>query len=402
MALLELKNLHVALEDGTEIVKGVDLAVDTNQIHAIMGPNGSGKSTLAYAIAGHPAYEITDGQILFDGEDVTETEADERAQKGLFLAFQYPHAVPGVTVTSFLRSALNAIRRPRAGGVEDPMPVKEFRTELLSAMERLRVPRALAQRYVNDGFSGDEVKYGFHVPEDYFFKSGRGLSHELIDAISSHKDEPDWMRKFRHKSLEYFNARPLPRWGGDVTGIDFDNIYYYIKPTEKQASSWDDLPPDIKDTWDKLGILEAEKKYLAGVGAQYESEVVYHKLQEDLTKQGVIFLDMDSGLREHEELVKKYFGTIIPQNDNKFAALNSAVWSGGSFIYVPPGVHVEMPLHAYFRINAENMGQFERTLIIVDEGAYVHYVEGCTAPIYSTDSLHSAVVEIVVKKGGRC
>src|SRR5919198_1036224 len=234
------------------------------------------------------------------------------------------------------------------------------------------------------------IKYGFHVAEDYFFKSGRGLPHELVDAISSHKDEPAWMRKFRHRSLEYFDARPLPGWGGNVAEIDFDSIYYYIRPTEKQASSWEDLPADIKDTWDKLGIPEAEKKYLAGVGAQYESEVVYHKLQEDLETQGVLFLDMDSGLREHEDIVREYFGTVIPQNDNKFAALNSAVWSGGSFIYVPPGVKVE------------NMGQFERTLIIVDEGAYVHYVEGCTAPIYTTDSLHSAVVEIIVKPGARC
>jgi Fe-S cluster assembly protein SufB len=252
---------------------------------------------------------------------------------------------------------------------------------------------------------GSDYKYGFHTPdaaEDYFFKSGRGLSPELVAAISEHKSEPDWMRKFRLKSLEYFMARPLPTWGGDVTGIDFDNIFYYIRPTEKQAKSWEDLPSDIKDTWDKLGIPEAEKKYLAGVGAQYESEVVYHKLKEDLESQGVLFLDMDSGLREHEELVKQYFGTIIPQNDNKFAALNSAVWSGGSFIYVPPGVKVDMPLQAYFRINAENMGQFERTLIIVDEGAQVHYVEGCTAPIYSSDSLHSAVVEIIVKPGARC
>jgi Fe-S cluster assembly protein SufB len=252
---------------------------------------------------------------------------------------------------------------------------------------------------------GSEYKYGFHSPdaaEDYFFKSGRGLSPELVAAISEHKNEPEWMRKFRLKSLEYFLARPLPTWGGDVTGIDFDSIFYYIRPTEKQANSWEDLPSDIKDTWDKLGIPEAEKKYLAGVGAQYESEVVYHKLKEDLEAQGVLFLDMDSGLREHEELVKQYFGTIIPQNDNKFAALNSAVWSGGSFIYVPPGVKVEMPLQAYFRINAENMGQFERTLIIVDEGAFVHYVEGCTAPIYSSDSLHSAVVEIIVKPGARC
>jgi Fe-S cluster assembly protein SufB len=249
---------------------------------------------------------------------------------------------------------------------------------------------------------GNDYKYGFHEKEDYFFKSGRGLSPELVAAISEHKNEPEWMRKFRLRSLEYFFARPLPEWGGNVAEIDFDNIFYYIRPTEKQAKSWEDLPPDILDTWNKLGIPEAEKKYLAGVGAQYESEVVYHKLKEELESQGVLFLDMDSALREHEDIVKQYMGTVIPQNDNKFAALNSAVWSGGSFIYVPPGVKVEMPLQAYFRINAENMGQFERTLIIVDEGAYVHYVEGCTAPIYSSDSLHSAVVEIIVKPGARC
>jgi len=250
---------------------------------------------------------------------------------------------------------------------------------------------------------GNDYKYGFSDPENYVFKSQRGLSPEIVEAISHHKSEPDWMRKFRLKSLEYFRARPLPTWGGNVAEIDFENIFYYIKPTTGQAKSWDDpMLAEIKDTWDKLGIPEAEKKYLAGVGAQYESEVVYHKLKEDLEKQGVLFLDMDSGLRQHEDIVRQYFGTVIPQNDNKFAALNSAVWSGGSFIYVPPGVKVDMPLQAYFRINAENMGQFERTLIIVDEGAYVHYVEGCTAPIYSTDSLHSAVVEIIVKPGGRC
>jgi len=249
---------------------------------------------------------------------------------------------------------------------------------------------------------GNDYKYGFHDPEEYFFKSGRGLNPEVVAMISEHKNEPEWMRERRLKALEYFRARPLPQWGGNLNEIDFENMYYYIRPTEKQANTWEDLPADIKNTWDRLGIPEAEKKYLAGVGAQYESEVVYHKLKQELEDQGVLFLDMDSGLREHEDLVKEYFGTIIPSNDNKFAALNSAVWSGGSFIYVPPGVKVEMPLQAYFRINAENMGQFERTLIIVDEGAYVHYVEGCTAPIYSTDSLHSAVVEIVVKAGGRC
>src|SRR6187551_1149441 len=248
---------------------------------------------------------------------------------------------------------------------------------------------------------GNEYAYGFHDPEEYFFKSGRGLSPEVVAMISEHKNEPDWMRQRRLKALEYYRARPLPEWGGKLDEIDFENMYYYIRPTEKQANSWEDLPPDIKDTWDKLGIPEAEKKYLAGVGAQYESEVVYHKLKEDLEAQGVLFLDMDSGLREHEELVKPYFGHIIPQNDNKFAALNSATWSGGSFIYVPPGVEVDMPLQAYFRINAENMGQFERTLIIADEGAKVHYIEGCSAPVYTSDSLHSAVVEIVVKPSAR-
>src|SRR5580765_3748282 len=249
---------------------------------------------------------------------------------------------------------------------------------------------------------GNEYAYGFHDPEEYFFKSGRVLSPEVVAMISEHKNEPAWMRQRRLKALEYFRARPLPEWGGKLDEIDFENMYYYIRPTEKQANSWEDLPADIKNTWDRLGIPEAEKKYLGGVGAQYESEVVYHKLRDDLAEQGVLFLDMDSGLREHEELVRQYFGTIIPYNDNKFAALNSAVWSGGSFIYVPAGVKVELPLQAYFRINAENMGQFERTLIIVDKDAYVHYVEGCTAPIYSTDSLHSAVVEIHVAEGGRC
>ena len=244
------------------------------------------------------------------------------------------------------------------------------------------------------GRPGDRLRLRDQVrlprrPEDYFFKSGRGLSHELVDAISSTRTSPTGCgSSATRRSTTSSRARCRPG-AANVAEIDFDNIYYYIKPTEKQANSWEDLPADIKDTWDKLGIPEAEKKFLAGVGAQYESEVVYHKLREDLEKQGVIFLDMDSGLREHEDIVKQYFGTIIPPNDNKFAALNSAVWSGGSFIYVPPGVKIEMPLQAYFRINAENMGQFERTLIIVDEGAYVHYVEGCTAPIYSTDSLHS-------------
>jgi Fe-S cluster assembly protein SufB len=247
-----------------------------------------------------------------------------------------------------------------------------------------------------------EYQYGFRDEEDYVFKSGRGLTRATVEEISAMKDEPEWMRDFRLKALEHFQKRPMPNWGADLSGIDFDDIFYYIRPAEKQGKTWEEVPEYIKNTFEKLGIPEAERKFLAGVGAQYESEVIYHSLREDLEKQGVIFLDMDSGVREHPELVKKYFGTIIPYNDNKFAALNSAVWSGGSFIYVPPGVRIDVPLQAYFRINAENMGQFERTLIIVDKDAYVHYVEGCTAPTYTTNSLHSAVVEIVVLEGGRC
>jgi Fe-S cluster assembly protein SufB len=247
-----------------------------------------------------------------------------------------------------------------------------------------------------------DYQYGFSDPENYIYKSGRGLTRSVVEQISEMKDEPEWMRKFRLKSLEYFNRRPMPNWGADLSDIDFGNIFYYVKPSESAGHTWDEVPEGIKNTFDKLGIPEAEKKFLAGVGAQYESETIYHKLRDDLAKQGVIFLDTGVALKEQPELFKQYFGTVIPPNDNKFAALNSAVWSGGSFIYVPKGVHVDLPLQAYFRINAENMGQFERTLIIVDEGAYVHYVEGCTAPTYSSDSLHSAVVEIIVKKGGRC
>jgi Fe-S cluster assembly protein SufB len=249
---------------------------------------------------------------------------------------------------------------------------------------------------------GYAEKYGFHDTEQHVFKSRKGLDRDIVMEISKLKGEPEWMLEYRLNALETFEKKPMPTWGGDVGAIDFQDIYYYVKPTSDEAKSWDDVPEDMKRTFDKLGIPEAEQKFLAGVGAQYDSEVVYHKIKESLEKQGVIFLSCDQGLKEHPELFKQYFGTVIPSSDNKFAALNSAVWSGGSFIYVPKGVHVDVPLQAYFRINTKDMGQFERTLIIVDEGAYVHYVEGCTAPIYSSDSLHSAVVEIVIKKGGRC
>ena len=248
-----------------------------------------------------------------------------------------------------------------------------------------------------------EYRYGFHDPTDeYVFVSRKGLDREIVAQISELKREPAWMREFRLNSLETFFEKPMPNWGGDLSHLNFQDIYYYVRASDRQEKDWADVPEDIRKTYDRLGIPEAEKKYLSGVKAQYESEVVYGSLKEDLAKQGVIFTDTDSALRDHPELFREYFSTIIPPSDNKFAALNSAVWSGGSFIYVPPGVEIEFPLQAYFRINSENMGQFERTLIIVDEGAAVHYVEGCTAPTYSSESLHSAVVEIVVKRRARC
>ena len=246
-------------------------------------------------------------------------------------------------------------------------------------------------------------EYGWADADVAGANARRGLNEDVVRDISAKKNEPEWMLDLRLKGLRLFDRKPMPPWGSDLSGIDFDNIKYFVRSTEKQANSWEELPDDIKRTYDRLGIPEAEKQRLvAGVAAQYESEVVYHRIREDLEEQGVIFLDTDTGLREHEDIFREFFGSVIPVGDNKFAALNTAVWSGGSFIYVPKGVHVEIPLQAYFRINTENMGQFERTLIIVDEDAYVHYVEGCTAPIYSSDSLHSAVVEIIVRKGGRC
>ncbi len=256
-----------------------------------------------------------------------------------------------------------------------------------------------ALRDINSDYT---ERFGFHDPENYLYKAPKGLTRELVEKISEFKNEPTWMREFRLKALDHFLARPMPTWGSPLLAeVDFDNIHYFVRASERAERSWDDVPDDVKKTFDRLGIPEAERKFLSGVGAQYESEVVYHQVREDLEQQGVLFLDMDSALREHEDLVREYFATVIPANDNKLASLNSAVWSGGSFVYVPPGVHVEMPLQAYFRINTENMGQFERTLILADEGSYVHYVEGCTAPTYSSDSLHSAVVELIAKPGAR-
>jgi Fe-S cluster assembly protein SufB len=246
-----------------------------------------------------------------------------------------------------------------------------------------------------------DYQYGFHDPDTSVFKSRKGLDQLVVEQISTHKGEPQWMLGFRLKALAHYMQRPMPNWGADISHLNLDDIYYYVKPTESGSKSWDDVPDTIKNTFDRLGIPEAERKFLAGVGAQYESEMVYHSIQEHLEKIGVIFLSIEDGLRQHPDIFRKYFGTVIPIEDNKFAALNSAVWSGGSFIYVPPNVKVDLPLQAYFRLNVANMGQFERTLIIADEGSQLHYVEGCTAPQYTTDSFHSGVIEIVVNKGAR-
>ena len=248
---------------------------------------------------------------------------------------------------------------------------------------------------------GGQQQYDFINPEDYVFKSGKGLNREIVEKISEMKGEPQWMLGYRLKAYDHYLKRAIPTWGPDVAKLDLDDIYYYVKPTEGMEKSWDDVPDDIKDTFDKLGIPEAEQKFLSGVGAQYESEMVYHSILEHLEKQGVIFVSIEEGLRKHPELFREYFGTVVPIEDNKFAALNSAVWSGGSFVYVPKGVKIDLPLQAYFRLNVANIGQFERTLIIADEGAQVHYVEGCTAPTYTTDALHSGVIEIIVKKNAR-
>jgi Fe-S cluster assembly protein SufB len=247
----------------------------------------------------------------------------------------------------------------------------------------------------------DQYRYGFSDPDTAVFKTRKGLDAEVVRQISAMKQEPEWMLEFRLKALEHFQARPMPTWGGDLSRLNLDDIYYYVRPADMESRTWEDVPETIKKTFDRLGIPEAERKFLAGLGAQYESEMVYHGVQKHLEELGVVFVSIEEGLRSHEELFRQYFGTVIPITDNKFAALNSAVWSGGSFVYVPPGVKVDLPLQAYFRLNTPNIGQFERTLIILDEGAQAHYVEGCTAPIYTTDSFHSGVIEIIVKKGAR-
>jgi len=260
---------------------------------------------------------------------------------------------------------------------------------------------SVTEERVEVGAIKGDYQFGFHDTDHSVFRARKGLDRTIVEQISGMKGEPDWMLDIRLKAFDIFTQKPMPRWGGHIDGIDFDDIYYYVKPADREGRTWDDVPESIKNTFDRLGIPEAEKRFLAGVGAQYDSEVVYHSLKEDLQNLGVLFLSPDQALQEYPDLMREYFGTVIPSEDNKFAALNTAVWSGGSFIYVPPGIEVDVPLQAYFRINSEDMGQFERTLIIVDEGATVHYVEGCTAPTYSSESLHSAVVEIICKPRSR-
>ncbi len=277
-----------------------------------------------------------------------------------------------------------------------------LRANVRMIISQSAVVRCVMEAQMANSLDLGKYQLGWSDVEDYVFKPKKGISEEIVREMSAMKKEPQWMREFRLKALAHFFKRPMAPWFAiNMPDLDFSDIYYYIKPTDKQVNAWDQLPDSVKMTYEKLGIPEAERKYLAGVTAQYESEVVYHRNRKELEDQGVLFCDMDSALRDYPDLVKQYFGSVIPPNDNKFAALNSAVWSGGSFIYVPPGVKVDMPLQAYFRINAENMGQFERTLIIADEGSQVHYIEGCSAPVYTTDSLHSAVVELIAKPGAR-
>src|SRR5690349_112161 len=311
---------------------------------------------------------------------------------------------------SSARATAPSSTSPPAGRRRSPLSSPSRRSRLRSRTTPslwrstdMATPEVLAEKRELAGINADyKEKFGFNDSEaGYAYKAPKGLTREIVETISDFEEEPHWMRHFRLKALEHFERRPTPKWGGDLDQIDFDDIHYFVRASEKNSRDWSEVPEDIKNTFDRLGIPEAERKFLAGVGAQYESEVVYHQVNEKLEAQGVIFTDMDSALREHEDLVREYWATVIPPNDNKLAALNSAVWSGGSFVYVPAGVKVEMPLQAYFRINTENMGQFERTLIICEEGADVHYIEGCTAPVYSSDSLHSAVVEIVAKKSSR-
>ena len=531
-SLLEVKNLHVNIED-KEILHGVNLTIGEDETHVLMGPNGTGKSTLGYAVTGNPRYSISEGQIIFNGEDITNMPVNERAKKGIFLSFQNPLEVPGVTLSAFIRSALEQKTGKR-------VRLWDYKKKLAQTMELLSMDESYAERDLNVGFSGGEKKKAeilqmlmlepslaildetdsgldvdavrtvskgisiykeqcrgslliithstrilesLHVDVTHVMEEGKiaregdaslvdeinengfedikayriyswgfcpalsdliiadyyntldwsigmkekshvddidrsvydirdkehdayrieaGLTPEIVDKISKEKNDPEWMHEFRLKSLEIYNGMKIPDWGPSIEGLDMEHIATYVRPNTKMQGDWKDVPQDIKDTFERLGIPQAERKSLAGVGAQYDSELVYHNVKDEVAAQGVIYTDMESALKgEYADMVHEYFMKLVTPRDHKFAALHGAVWSGGSFVYVPKGVDVSIPLQSYFRLNAKGAGQFEHTLIIVDEGASLHFIEGCSAPKYNVANLHAGCVELFVKKDAK-
>ena len=510
--LLEVKDLQVIVgEEQKVLLDGLNLTVNAGETHVLMGHNGAGKSTLMSALMGDPRYTVTRGQILFRGQDVTHETADVRARAGMFLSFQTPEEIPGITLESFLRTAAGAV----AG---KPVKVMKFRHEMAAQMEALNMDPSYADRYLNVGFSGGEKKKAeilqllmlkpslalldetdsgldvdavktvasgikayhnadnaliiithnakileglqvdyVHVLDDArivrtgdgslvneiieegftalkedeaksrafetekteiaevdrsvydikdkvnaAFEVNSGLTAEIVEKISEEKHDPEWMREFRLKALDTYNRMSLPTWGPSLEGLDMSNIVTYVRPNTEMRGKWSEVPDDIKNTFERLGIPQAERSSLAGVGAQYDSEVVYHNVKEEVAAQGVIYTDMESALTgPYADMVKEHFMKCVPPTDHKFAALHGAVWSGGSFVYVPAGVHVDIPLQSYFRLNAPGAGQFEHTLIIVDKGAYLHFIEGCSAPKYNVANLHAGCVEIFVGEGAR-
>lgn len=383
-SLLNIEDLYVNAED-KEILKGLNLNIKKGEIHVIMGPNGAGKSTLANVILNNPEYKKISGNIYFEDENINELSTDKIAKKGIFMSFQSPEEVPGISTMNFLKVAKNKIE-------DKPVKIFEFKETVKKYMEELNMNSKLINRNLNVGFSGGEKK-----KNEILQMLVLNPKLAILDETSKQKNDPDWMRKIRLKALETYEKLELPTWGPDLSDLKMDEIATYVKPKSKLNSNWNDVPEDIKNTFDKLGIPEAEKKSLSGVGAQYDSEVVYHSIKQDLLKQGVIYTDMETAVKEYPEIVKEHFMKCVPINDHKFVALHAAVWSGGSFVYVPKNVKVDIPLQSYFRLNSPESGQFEHTLIIVDEGASLHFIEGCSAPKYNKVNLHAGCVELYVK-----
>ena len=468
--LLDVNGLTVSVEE-KEILHDINLSINKGETHVLMGPNGAGKSTLGFALMGSPKYTLNSGEILFNGKNINDETPDKRSKDGIFLSFQSPLEVPGLSLSSFIRNALEKNRGKR-------IRLWDFKKELREAMELLQMDPSYSERDLNVGFSGgekkkaeilqmlllnpklailDETDSGLDVDAvrtvskgvEHYQKNRDGalliITHStgileslkvdythimvnghivktgdasLIDEINDHgfekylelivekiskeKNDPVWMQNFRLQSLQIYNELKVPNWGPPIDGLNMDNIATYVRPNTRMTAKWSEVPEDIKNTFERLGIPQAERKSLAGVGAQYDSELVYHNVREEVAAQGVVYTDMESALKgEYADMVKKYFMKLVRPNDHKFAALHGAVWSGGSFVYVPPGVSVEIPLQSYFRLNAPGAGQFEHTLIIVDEGADLHFIEGCSAPKYNIANLHAGCVELFVKKNAR-